>query len=189
MLGWILKVAALAALIAVLLYLRSYYAFLRRPQKPDEKVLPARRQQAQSDQTLEAAPKKALLLYQDSRHGTLGRMAQIVAEDLCANGYEVTMNHPSAKLQYDPMEYDLLVFGSPSYLGAASKLLVDFIQANPFTHKMVFVFVTGLTPEDKREVLQLRESIPKHNRFVGIKFHKRDEKKLRAFLAEGKIYQ
>lgn len=189
MLGWILKVAALAVLVAVLLYLRSYYAFLRRPQKPDEKVLPARRREAQADQALEAAPKKALLLYQDSRHGTLGRMAQIVAEDMCANGYEVTMNHPSAKLQYDPMDYDLLALGSPSYLGAASKLLVDFIKENPFTHKMVFVFVTGLTPEDKREILQLRETIPKHNRFVGIKFHKRDENRLREFLEEGKIYQ
>lgn len=189
MLGWILKVAALAVLVAVLLYLRSYYAFLRRPQKPDEKVLPARRREAQADQTPEIAPKKALLLYQDSRHGTLGRMAQIVAEDMCANGYEVTMNHPSAKLQYDPMDYDLLALGSPSYLGAASKLLVDFIKENPFTHKMVFVFVTGLTPEDKREILQLRETIPKHNRFVGIKFHKRDENRLREFLEEGKIYQ
>ena len=87
MLGWILKVAALAVLIAVLLYLRSYYVFLRRPQKADEKVLPARRREAQADQALEAAPKKALLLYQDSRHGTLGRMAQIVAEDMCKNGY------------------------------------------------------------------------------------------------------
>lgn len=99
------------------------------------------------------------------------------------------MNHPSSKLQYDPMDYDLLAFGSPAYLGAASKLLADFVKANPFTHKMVFVFVTGLTPEDKREILQLRETIPKHNRFVGIKLHKRDESRLKEFLAEGKIYQ
>ena len=97
MLGWILKVAALAVLIAVLLYLRSYYVFLRRPQKADEKVLPARRREAQADQALEAAPKKALLLYQDSRHGTLGRMAQIVAEDILCYNF-----HPTQTVTQQP---------------------------------------------------------------------------------------
>ena len=185
MIGWILKIVGLLLLIDVLLYLKSFQSLLKHPQKPDEKIIHAKQKNGASIKN----PKKALLLYQESKHGSAGKMAKIIAEDICAHGYDVTINHPSDKLDYDPTYYDLLVFGSPAYLGSSSPLLTNFIKANPFTHKTVLIFITGLTPEDIREIEQIRTVIPKHNRILSIKIHKNDQDKLGKFLKNSSLYQ
>lgn len=169
-------------LILILLYLRSVQMFLKRPQKSDEKVFFEGHEVTRKDQAEPSSAPKALLLYQDSRHGTFGRMAESAAEAISAKGYEVVVNHPSIKLEYDPMEYDLLVFGSPAYLGQVSVLLADFIKNNPFTHKTVFIFSAGITPEDKREIERVAEVVPKRNHVVSVKVYKGAEKELKVFL-------
>lgn len=169
-------------LISILLYLRSVQMFLKRPQKSDEKVFFEGHRVSQEAQAEILSAPKALLLYQDSRHGTFGKIAEAAAETISAKGYEVVVNHPSNQLEYDPMEYDLLAFGSPAYLGQVSGLLADFIKNNPFTHKTVFIFSAGITPEDKRELERVVDTVPKRNHVVSVKVYKGAEKELRAFL-------
>jgi hypothetical protein len=169
MLGWILKVLGLVLLITVLAYLKSYQTLLKRPHKAEERIYPV---SCSTEDSL--APKKALLLYQNSKHGSVRVMAEAAALQLAAQGYTVTVNHPSSALEYDLINYDALLFGTPAYLGTVAKPLIDYIRANPFVQKKVFLFVTGITPEDKREIEQLREVVPKHNQVDTVKVHKDD---------------
>lgn len=169
-------------LVSILCYLRSVQAFLKRPQKFDEKVFFEGHIAAREAQAGIQPSKKALLLYQDSRHGTFGKMAEAAAKKISEEGYLVVVNHPSDKLEYDPMEYDLLVFGSPAYLGQMSGLLAEFIKNNPFTHKTVFIFSAGITPEDRREMERISDIVPKRNHVVSAKFYKGAEDELKNFL-------
>lgn len=179
---WILKVIGIVLLVSILCYLRSVQAFLKRPQKSEERVFFEGHTVAREAQAGIQPSKKALLLYQDSRHGTFGKMAEAAAKKISEEGYLVVVNHPSDKLEYDPMEYDLLVFGSPAYLGQMSGLLAEFIKNNPFTHKTVFIFSAGITPEDRREMERILDIVPKRNHVVSVKVCKGAEDELKDFL-------
>lgn len=172
---WVLKVIGIAALVAVLLVLRSYQNLSKQKQKPQERII--RRAGDGPDPA-----RRALLLYCRSRHDTLDRAAGIVAEELAGRGYDVTVNHPAGGLPYDAEDFDLLAFGSPAYFGSASAALLDYLKANPFRHKRVLIFVAGYTPDDQREIKQIRECISQKNSVVSIKVFKRDLEKLRAFV-------
>lgn len=184
MIGWILKIIGIILALSVLLYLRSFQILLKRPQKMTEKIYIAGREAKGEERSRTASAKRALLLYQDSKHGTFGKLAETVAEHISAEGYEVVVNHPTDKLEYDAEDYDILAFGSPAYLGQASGLLTDFIKKNPFTHKTVFIFIAGITPEDLREIEQIASVIPRHNQVISKKVYKGAAEELRYFLEQ-----
>lgn len=112
--------------------------------------------------------KRALLLYQPSSGKHNVPMALALAELAASKGYTVTVNHPSEKLGYDPAEYDLLIYGSPVYMGDTSKALRNYIQAHPVTGKDILLLITGLQPESPEgEALKLL--LPDANRVSIIK--------------------
>ena len=100
-LGWGVLIAGLLAGLAVLLLYR---------------VLNQRDQVHKPHETIYGVGfKRALLIYQPSNRGGNRLAAQILAEALAQAGYTVTVNHPSRRLEYDPMGYDLLIFGGAAY--------------------------------------------------------------------------
>lgn len=172
---WWIKILALIVLISLLLFLKSVQNLHKRERASNERVFKSKATGGSQDL-------KALLLYQPSRHETTEKAAELVAQALSSRGYTVTMNHPSDKLHYDPEDYDVIVLGSPAYFGVASAALLDYIKKNPFVHKKVVAFVTGLTPEDTRELDQIKEYIPKKNAFCGFKVNKDMEQTIQTFM-------
>lgn len=174
MLSWFLKIIGITLLITVLIYLKKVQIYNEKPKEPDERVFRAK--------GVSGTSQNALLIYHPSKHNTTGHVAEIVADELNSHGYDVTVNHPSDKLDYDLNDYDILVFGSPAYLGSASQALLDYLKSHPFYNKKVLIFVTGITPDDVREVRQINECLKKKNDIRGIKVSKNSEQTIRTFI-------
>ena len=124
-----------------------------------------------------AGERKALLLYQPSNAKSNVPLARAVAEALSRKGYQVTVNYPSEQVCYDPMDYDLLVFGSPVYMGETAKPLRQYIEGHPFTGKKVLAFVSGLAPEAP-ELEALKAMMDGENEVHAVKVSPKEPEKL-----------
>ncbi len=164
------KIVAVLLLIIILLYLKSFLFLNNKSNSPEEVILPGSKK------------KKALIIYQLSKHNTSKNAAMVISQELNKLGYSVTMNHPSNNLTYNLEDYELLVFGSAAYMGSPSKALLDYIKDNLFLHKKVLIYVTGLVPDDQRELEEIKEIIPKGNEIASIKISKNEEEKLKNFI-------
>ncbi len=122
--------------------------------------------------------KKALLLYQPSNGKHNVPLAKALAEDLAGRGYTVTANYPSEQLTYDPADYDLILYGSPVYMGETSKALRNYIQSHPVTGKDVLLFVTGMQTEQSPELEALKLLFPDENHISTIKLSTKETQKL-----------
>ena len=120
------------------------------------------------EQLCGAGPRRALFLYQPSNGGHNAAQAQALAGFLAGMGYAVTVNYPSPQLDYDPAEYDLLVFSSPVYIGETAKPLRDYLAGSRFTGKPVLLYVTGLLKEQP-ELTALEALVPPGNQVSAIK--------------------
>lgn len=125
--------------------------------------------------------KRALFLYQPSNGRHNVPLAMALAGALAERGYAVTLNHPSEQLAYDPAQYDLLVYGSPVYMGETSKALRNYIQAHPVAGKDVLLFVTGMEPEKAPELEALKLLLPDENRIHAVKVSCKEQQKLLDF--------
>lgn len=93
--------------------------------------------------------KKALIIYQPSRTNVTSKAANVVGDTLKNLGYEVTINYPSGKLNYDISQYQVLVFGTPIYVGNHSSVLEEYMKSiKDYSGKKVLVFATGGNRED-----------------------------------------
>ena len=164
---WILMVLAWFALIAVLLYMKSYQSFSDRMQANEEKIYKTKK-----------GNQRALVIFQDSKHGTVSKYADTVREQLLGKGYNVTVNHPRNDLNYDPMKYDLVVLLGPVYLGKPSKTFTDYISKNPFINRKIVIILVGYNPEDTRELKILEERLPNHNTVYTLKIGKEDTEQI-----------
>ncbi len=161
---WFIRVVLVLLVIAILLYLRSYQSFSNRLQANDEKTYKSRK-----------ASRKALIIFQDSKHGTVERYVGIIKDILVSSEYSVTVNHPRPDLSYDPMKYDLIVLACAAYLGKPSSRIVEYITKNPFINRKILVLMTGIDPDDSRELKQIEEVIPNHNSVSTLKVGKNDD--------------
>ncbi len=66
---------------------------------------------------LEGGEKKALVLYQPSKHNTADKLNRLLAETLQKQGYEVTVNYLCRGERYFLEEYEVISLGSPVYMG------------------------------------------------------------------------
>ena len=128
--------------------------------------------------------RKALLLYQPSNARRNVPQAEALAARLAEKGYAVTVNHPSEDLPYAPGDYDLLVFGTPVYLGETARPLRRYLETHPFTGKRVLLYVDGLDLEHAPELEPLKELVPPGNELHAVKVAPRDRAGLLAFAAE-----
>lgn len=124
--------------------------------------------------------KKALLIYQPSNRGKNHAMAWELARRLAKAGHTVTVNYPSPVLDYDPMDYDYLIFGGNTYLGDVGRPLKDYLARLKFQGKKVLLFVVG-DMEKAPELATLRLRVPSGNTVRSIKVKPDEGKKLCEF--------
>ena len=137
-----------------------------------------------SEKQLGQGERKALLLYQPSNARRNVPQAEALAARLAEMGYAVTVNHPSEDLPYAPGDYDLLVFGSPVYMGETARPLRRYLETHPFTGKRVLLYVDGLDLEHAPELETLKGLVPAGNELHTVKVAPRDREGLLAFAAE-----
>lgn len=116
--------------------------------------------------------KKALLLYQPSRHSTAKDVTEKVADALVERGYKVIINHPSDKINYDLDEFDFLGFGSPIYVGRYSVELKKYLENHEFRNKKVLVYAIGSRVDETEEIDNMYSLINRNNETFKIKVSK-----------------
>lgn len=116
--------------------------------------------------------KKALILYQPSRHSTAKNVTEKVVETLVEKGYKVTINYPSEKINYDLDEFEFLGFGSPIYVGRYSAELKKYLTNHKFSNKKVLVYAIGSRLDDTDEIDSMYELINRNNQTFKIKVSK-----------------
>lgn len=124
--------------------------------------------------------KKALLIYQPSNRGKNVPIVLALARALAAAGHSVTVNVPSPVLDYDPMEYDYLIFGGSAYMGEVGRPLMDYLARLKFKGKKVLLFVVG-DMEKAPELAGLRLRVPGGNSVRSIKIRPGEGNKLNEF--------
>lgn len=124
--------------------------------------------------------KKTLLIYQPSNRGRNHAIAWELARTIAKAGYTVTVNYPSPVLDYDPMDYDYLIFGGNTYLGEVGRPLMDYLARLKFRGKKVLLFVVG-DMEKAPEMAALRLRVPSGNAVRSIKIRPGEGKKLCEF--------
>ncbi len=124
--------------------------------------------------------KKALLIYQPSNRGGNALPTQTLAKALAQTGYTVTVNHPSRGLTYDPMAYDLLIFGGATYLGGLARPLMAYLSRLSYTGRRVLLYVTG-DMERTTELATFRLYVPAGNKVRSIKIRPNEGRKLATF--------
>lgn len=153
---WLIFLIAAAALSAALfLYIRHTVRrrdLVRRP----------------SEERYGVGFKKALLIYQPSNRGKIAPLVRALARTLAQAGHTVTVNFPSPVLDYNPMDYDLLVFGGSVYMGEVGRPLKDYLSSLRFRGRQVLLFVVG-DLERSPELASLRLCVPAGNQVRSIK--------------------
>lgn len=124
--------------------------------------------------------KKALLIYQPSNRGKNHAIAWALARTLAKAGHTVTVNYPSPVLDYDPAEYDYLIFGGSVYMGELGRPLRDYLARLKFKGKRVLLFAIG-DMEKAPELASLRLCVPAGNTVRSIKVRPEEGKKLCQF--------
>lgn len=128
--------------------------------------------------------RKVLLIYQPSNRGKSNAIAWALARSLAKAGHTVTVNHPSPVLQYDPMDYDLLVFGGSAYMGAVGRPLIDYLSSLHFHNRDVLLFVIG-DLDRAPEMAVLRLCVPAGNQVRSLKVRPSQRNQLIQFALGG----
>ncbi len=131
---------------------------------------------------------QALLIYQPSNADAVSSATvsakTVIANTLADRGYTVTVNYPSAKLDYDLKDYDIIIFGSPVYSGSLSPVLKEYVENNPVTGKNILIFVTGMHPEDGKEHEDMKTWVNEENLVEAIKTSEDENNRLTSFITQ-----
>lgn len=130
----------------------------------------------------EGGDKRALLLYQPTRHDTATQYAEQIAEGLHARGYDVTVNYASPALEYNLLDYELMVFGTGAYLNTAAVPVRRFLRDHPFARKQVILFSVGGNLNQDGEITQMEQYIGPENIVYKIKVSRDQEDVMADFL-------
>ena len=118
---------------------------------------------------LEGGEKKALVLYQPSKHNTADKLNRLLAETLQKQGYEVTVNYLCRGERYILEEYEVISLGSPVYMGKISSLVMEYLEKKIPVRKKLIFFITGKFTYREKEVKELVEKTEEGNEIFCIK--------------------
>ena len=127
--------------------------------------------------------KRALLLYQPTRHGTADGFADLIARGLNARGYDVTVDTVGAVRGENPEDFELLIFGTGAYFGLAGFPVLRYLREHPFSRKQVVLFSVGSNLGADPEIDQMRAELAPVNLVYRIKVSRGQEEVLRDFVA------
>jgi menaquinone-dependent protoporphyrinogen IX oxidase len=120
--------------------------------------------------------KKALLIYEPSKHGLAEEVSMSVAKIMERKGYTVTVNTPSKELSYNWENYDVIAFGSPIFMSHASKVLKEYVQSKNVQNKNIFIYACGaMADNDNKELNEMSSWVSENNNIAKMKC-KADEK-------------
>lgn len=121
---------------------------------------------------------KALVVYQPSKMSSLTKdISYNIAKGLNNKGCQVTITYPGKKVSADISKYDIIVLGSPVYMGNTSSVLNDYIRrVGNFQDKKVVLFVTGAN-DDSVPLNSLDKPIHNTKFTKKLQFKKGDETK------------
>lgn len=155
--------------IVAMLFFKSYLNINTKELSPMEKILNGN------------TDKKALVLYQKSKHDSATNITMALAEELNESGYTVVINNPSSRLNYNVDDYDLLVFGSAVYMGTVSEPLQKYMDNASLEGKDVIVYSVGGSLDEKQELELLKDKASRAKSVKGIKVSKGQEDVIRSF--------
>ncbi|WP_234123598.1 flavodoxin family protein [Clostridium hydrogenum] len=121
---------------------------------------------------------KALIVYQPALMSNITKdMSYNIAKGLNSKGYEVTLMYPGKKVSTDISKYEVIVLGSPIYIGQTSSVLTNYIKnINNLQNKKVILFVTGAN-DDSLPLESLGKLIKDTKTVNKVQFKKGDEPK------------
>lgn len=147
----IVLLVLLILFIGLMLFFKSFYKMNNKELVPREEIIIG-----QSD-------KKALILYQKSRHETAYNIAKQAREELYKNGYTVITNYPSSMCNYDVNKFDIVILGSCVYMGMLSENLFKFLEKSKIVNKKIIIFSGGSDDTKLTEFDKLLSIINKSN--------------------------
>lgn len=158
--------------IGAAIYFGTYMQINKKELKPNEIILEG------------TNGKKALVLYQKTKHDTATNITMALANSLNKLGYTVIINHPSSELKYEMKDFSVLAFGSGVYMGGVSIPLTNYMEQTDMTGKQVIVYAVGENMEETAEVDLLMSKVQGTETKTGIKVKKGQEKKIADFVTE-----
>ena len=134
------------------------------------------KEQANKEQVLEGSGKRVLILYQESRMGLTKKAVNLAAKTFQEAGNQVTLNHPRKDLEYNLVDYDIIILASPVYAGQVSKPLFAYVENQDFSGKQVLVLITGSDMKTSGEIEFVSEKIKNPTILKGIKVDAADQR-------------
>jgi hypothetical protein len=128
--------------------------------------------------------KQALVIYQPSNNETTTNVAMELARQLVDQEYRVIINYPSKELAYDLNSFDLIIFGTPVYMGKISSQLERYISNQSIENKSILLFATGMNLDQTDELKQMAAWFDKGNQIDALKVGKADPALINWFLEQ-----
>ncbi|WP_343209745.1 hypothetical protein [Anaerolentibacter hominis] len=168
-------VIVLAMIIAgMMLFFRHFLRLLQRKNRSEER-------------RLEGGSRQALILWHPSGHNSMRRVTDLAAKKLQEKGYTVTVNYVSDQLNYQPEEYDLLMFGTPVYMGQTSLPLQNYLKGHSFAGKQVVIYVCGMDTSKTDELDVLKEMVSPGSEATAVKVEKAHPEKIEEILEKALV--
>lgn len=130
--------------------------------------------------------KQVLIVYQPSNNETTSNVTMELAKQLADQGYQVTINYPSKELTYDLNSFDLIVFGTPVYMGRISSQLESYVSNQSIENKSIMLFSTGMNSDQLDELKQMAAWFDSSNQIDAIKVGKAEPDLMKWFLEQSR---
>jgi flavorubredoxin len=157
-------------IILGILFFASYIILNKKENKPKEIIIKG------------SGNKRALIIYQKSKHGAITKVTMDIADILKSKGYSVTINHPSSKINYNLSDYEYVLLGSPVYIGSVSDPLTKYIENNSFIGKKVLLYLIGSLTDVDTEIKMLESKIKDFALLDAIKVKSSEEDRVKSFI-------
>ena len=118
---------------------------------------------------LEGGEKKALVLYEPSKHNKADKLNRLLAETLQKQGYEVTVNYLCRGGRYSLEEYEVISLGNHTYMGKISSSVGEYLKKKRPVRKKLIFFMTGMFPYREKEFKEIVEKVEEGNEIFCIK--------------------
>ena len=174
----IFKMIGIVLLVLFCLFILTMFVFTRIA-AVNKKWLPSKEEVVEGTNG-----RKALILYQPSKHGAVNEVTEIVTRELRDAGYTVIRNCATREKTYDVAEFDVIALGTAVYMGITSEPINKLLKEQSFEQQNVIVYVVGGNAEVAPELEAIKARVQGTDRIATIKVIKGEAEKLASFVKE-----